>query len=200
MNKYHQILGKILSGGKPQKNKKGNIVCLLNESLSLGPGDLLEIFEGHPIARNKLKCELGLFMRGERQVDRYREAGIDWWDYCGSTLVNGYPSYFEKLPGLIGRINYVLFLGANGVESNQAPYLSLVQFQIDEGRLVLSAYQRSSDANLGLPADIYHLYLISRQVEMPLESITLNLGNVHIYENTRRLLAGESGIKFDLNV
>lgn len=39
---------------------------------------------------------------------------------------------------------------------------------------------------------------------MPLESITLNLGNVHIYENnmekTRRLLAGESGIKFDLNV
>ncbi len=212
MNKYHQILGKILSGGKPQKNKKGNIVCLLNESLSLGPGDLLEIFEGHPIARNKLKCELGLFMRGERQVDRYREAGIDWWDYCGSTLVNGYPSYFEKLPGLIGRINrerrssknYVLFLGANGVESNQAPYLSLVQFQIDEGRLVLSAYQRSSDANLGRPADIYHLYLISRQVEMPLESITLNLGNVHIYENnmekTRRLLAGESGIKFDLNV
>lgn len=212
MNKYHQILGKILSGGKPQKNKKWNIVCLLNESLSLGPGDLLEIFEGHPIARNKLKCELGLFMRGERQVDRYREAGIDWWDYCGSTLVNGYPSYFEKLPGLIGRINrerrssknYVLFLGANGVESNQAPCLSLVQFQIDEGRLVLSAYQRSSDANLGLPADIYHLYLISRQVEMPLESITLNLGNVHIYENnmekTRRLLAGESGIKFDLNV
>lgn len=212
MNKYHQILGKILSGGKPQKNKKRNIVCLLNESLSLGPGDLLEIFEGHPIARNKLKCELGLFMRGERQVDRYREAGIDWWDYCGSTLVNGYPSYFEKLPGLIGRINrerrssknYVLFLGANGVESNQAPCLSLVQFQIDEGRLVLSAYQRSSDANLGLPADIYHLYLISRQVEMPLESITLNLGNVHIYENnmekTRRLLAGESGIKFDLNV
>ena len=212
MNKYHQILGKILSDGKPQKNKKGNIVCLLNESLSLGLGDLLEIFEGHPIARNKLKCELGLFMRGERQVDRYREAGIDWWDYCGSTLVNGYPSYFEKLPGLIGRINrerrssknYVLFLGANGVESNQAPCLSLVQFQIDEGRLVLSAYQRSSDANLGLPADIYHLYLISRQVEMPLESITLNLGNVHIYENnmekTRRLLAGESGIKFDLNV
>ena len=212
MNKYHQILGKILSDGKPQKNKKGTIVCLLNESLSLGPGDLLEIFEGHPIARNKLKCELGLFMRGERQVDRYREAGIDWWDYCGSTLVNGYPSYFEKLPGLIGRINrerrssknYVLFLGANGVESNQAPCLSLVQFQIDEGRLVLSAYQRSSDANLGLPADIYHLYLISRQVEMPLESITLNLGNVHIYENnmekTRRLLAGESGIKFDLNV
>ena len=76
MNKYHQILGKILSDGKPQKNKKGNIVCLLNESLSLGPGDLLEIFEGHPIARNKLKCELGLFYaRGTsgRQIPRSRD-------------------------------------------------------------------------------------------------------------------------------
>ena len=39
---------------------------------------------------------------------------------------------------------------------------------------------------------------------MPLKSITLNLGNVHIYENnierTRRLLEGEEGVRFDLNV
>lgn len=77
----------------------------------------------------------------------------------------------------------MLHLGATGVESNQAPCLSLVQFQIDENELVISAYQRSSDANLGLPADIYHLYLMSRQIELPLKSITLNLGNVHIYEN-----------------
>lgn len=45
---------------------------------------------------------------------------------------------------------------------------------------------------------------MSRQIDLPLKSITLNLGNVHIYENneerTRRLLAGEEGVKFDLNV
>ena len=100
--------------------------------------------------------------------------------------------------------NYVLFLGETGVESNQAPCLSLVQFQIDDGELVLSAYQRSSDASLGLPADIYHLYLMARQIELPLKSITLNLGNVHIYENnlerTERLLAGDEDVKFELNV
>lgn len=66
------------------------------------------------------------------------------------------------------------------------------------------AYQRSSDANLGLPSDIYHLYLMARQIELPLKSITLNLGNVHIYENnierTKELLNGNEGIKFDLNV
>jgi len=82
--------------------------------------------------------------------------------------------------------------------------LSLIQFQIDNGELVVSAYQRSSDANLGLPADIYHLYLIARQIELPLQSITLNLGNVHIYEtnlqNTEKLLNGEDGVKFELNV
>lgn len=212
MNKYHELLGRILSEGKMQENKKGRICCLLNENLVLTPGDLLDIFEGHGIARRKLKAELVLFMRGEREVERYREAGITWWDYCGRTLVNSYPTYMEKLPGLVARINaekgssknYVLFLGATGVETNQAPCLSLVQFQVDGGGLVVSAYQRSSDASLGLPADIYHLYLISRQIELPLKSITLYLGNVHIYENnlqrTRDLLAGGEGIKFELNV
>ena len=212
MNKYHQILSKILNTGKEQRNKKGFIRYLLNECLTLTPADLLDIFETHGIARKKLRQELQLFMQGERSVERYREAGITWWDYCGQTLVNSYPTYFEKLPSLIEKINkekrtsknYVLFLGATGAETNQAPCLSLVQFQIDDGKLVLSAYQRSSDANLGLPADIYHLYLMARQIELPLKSITLNLGNVHIYENnlerTRSLLDGEEGVRFDLNV
>lgn len=212
MNKYYQILNKILEQGKTQTNKKGNIRYLLNEQLFLTPADLLDIFESHGIARKKLRNELQLFMKGERQVERYREAGINWWDYCGSVLVNSYPTYFEKLPPLLARINrekrnsknYVLFLGETGAESNQAPCLSLVQFQIDDGELVLSAYQRSSDANLGLPADIYHLYLMARQIDLPLKNITLNLGNVHIYENnlerTRLLLEGNESVKFDLNV
>lgn len=212
MNKYHQILAKILEQGKVQTNKKGHIRYLLNEQLSLSPADLLDMFESHGIARRKLRNELQLFMQGERQVERYREAGIHWWDYCGSVLVNSYPTYFEKLPPLIRKINqerrnsknYVLFLGETGAESNQAPCLSLVQFQIDDGTLVVSAYQRSSDASLGLPADIYHLYLMSRQLDFSLQSITLNLGNVHIYENniepTRLLLSGDDTVKFELNI
>ena len=212
MNKYYQILGKVLEKGKTQTNKKGNIRYLLNEQLSLTPADLLDIFESHGIARKKLKNELQRFMQGERNVERYRDVGINWWDYCGSVLVNSYPTYFEKLPPLIAKINrekrnsknYVLFLGETGAESNQAPCLSLVQFQIDDGELVLSAYQRSSDANLGLPADIYHLYLMARQIDLPLKSITLNLGNVHIYENnierTKDLLNGDENVKFDLNI
>ena len=197
---------------KRNQTGRGNIQYLLNEVLVLTPADLLDIFEGHHIARKKLRNELHLFMQGERQVEKYREAGINWWDYCGSILVNSYPTYFEKLPPLIDKINrekrnsknYVLFLGETGVESNQTPCLSLVQFQIDNGELVLSAYQRSSDANLGLPADIYHLYLMARQIELPLKSITLYLGNVHIYENnipsTRALLAGDETVRFELNV
>ena len=212
MNKYYQILDKILQTGKTQTNKKGCIKYLLNERLMLTPADLLDIFESHGIARKKLKEELKLFMQGIRDVEKYKEAGITWRDYCGHTLVNSYPTYFEKLPPLIAKINrekrnsknYVLFLGETGVESNQAPCLSLVQFQIEEGELVLSAYQRSSDANLGLPADIYHLYLMARQVELPLKSLTLDLGNVHIYENninrTMELLSGVENIKFELNV
>lgn len=68
----------------------------------------------------------------------------------------------------------------------------------------VSVFQRSSDANLGLPSDIYHLYLMARQIELSLKSITLYLGNVHIYENnidkTKELLSGGENIKFELNV
>ena len=211
-NKYYNILDKILRCGKKQSNKKGDIIYLLNEQLHLSPSDLLNIFEGHNIARKKLRNELNLFMSGERDLSKYREVGINWWDYCGQMLINSYPTYFEKLPALIEQINkekrnsknYVLFLGSTGAETNQAPCLSLIQFQIEDGELVLSAYQRSSDANLGLPADIYHLYLITRQIELPLKSITLNLGNVHIYENnadkTSELLAGNEAVRFELNV
>lgn len=211
MNKYHETLNKILKRGVSQQNKKGGIKYLLNQKLNLKPSDLLEIFEGHGVARKKLKDELGLFMSGERLTERYRECGITWWDYCGPILVNSYPSYFEQLPKLIEKINkeqrnsknYVLFLGSNNTESNQQPCLSLIQFQLVNGKLSVSAYQRSSDANLGLPADIYHLYLISKQINMPLKSITLFLGNVHIYDNnvelTAQLLNGDS-VKFNLNV
>ena len=202
MNKYHKILNKFLTSGKVQENKKGNITYLTNQLLELKPIDLLEIFEGHGIARNKLKNELQLFIQGERMTEKYREIGVNWWDYCGPILVNSYPTYFEQLPKLIEKINkekrnsknYVLFLGSTNAESNQQPCLSLVQFQIDNGKLLVSAYQRSSDASLGLPADIYHLYLISKQIDVPLKSITLMLANVHIYENnieaTKELLQG----------
>ena len=180
--------------------------------MSLTPADLLEIFESHSIARKKLKAELALYLKGEIKVSKYNEAGIDWWNYCGSMLVNSYPTYFAKLPALVARINrekrnsknYVLFIGETEATTNQAPCLSLIQFQIDNGELVISAYQRSSDANLGLPSDLYHLYLVSRMIDIPLKSITLNLGNVHIYdtniEATRKLLSGEENVRFALNV
>ena len=212
MNKYYRMLDSILRNGRDQQNKKGSIRYLVNQVMTLDPADLLDIFESYTIARKKLRSELDLFQRGERSTEAYREAGIRWWDYCGPILVNSYPSYFERLPRLVERINrerrnsknYVLFLGETNAESNQAPCLSLVQFQIEDGGLLLTAYQRSSDASLGLPSDIYHLYLISRQIDLPLRTITLFLGNVHIYHNnidaTRRLLEGEQGVRFELNV
>ena len=212
MNKYYSMLSTIMSEGKQQTNKKGSIKYLTNQVLHLTPADLLDIFETHGIARKKLRTELQMFEAGITSTEQYRAEGITWWDYCGDQLVNSYPTYFRKFPALVEKIkkemreskNYVLFLGATDAESNQTPCLSLVQFQIENGSLVVSAYQRSSDASLGLPSDIYHLYLMARQIDLPLKSITLNLANVHIYENnikaTERLLAGEDNIKFELNV
>lgn len=211
MNKYYQMLSYLMAKGRTQHNKKGSIKYLTNEVLRLSPADLLDIFETHGIARKKLKTELNMFQAGITSTEQYRAEGISWWDYCGEQLKNSYPTYLEKLPALVERINkekrnsknYVLFLGETEADTNQAPCLSLVQFQIEDGELIVSAYQRSSDANLGLPADIYHLYLMARQINLPLKSITLFLGNVHIYESnllrTYELLNGSKDVKFTLN-
>ena len=58
MNKYHQVLDKILTTGREQRNKKGSIRYLLDERLMLTPSDLLDIFECHNLARKKLRTEL----------------------------------------------------------------------------------------------------------------------------------------------
>ena len=136
MNKYYQMLSYIMAKGRTQHNKKGSIKYLTNEVLRLSPADLLDIFETHGIARKKLKTELNMFQAGITSTEQYRAEGISWWDYCGEQLKNSYPTYLEKLPALVERINkekrnsknYVLFLGETEADTNQAPCLSLPCF------------------------------------------------------------------------
>ena len=66
MNKYYEMLARVLEHGHRQSNRKGSIRYLTNEVMRLEAGDLLDIFESHGIARKKLKSELELFCRGER--------------------------------------------------------------------------------------------------------------------------------------
>ena len=97
----------------------------------------------------------------------------------------------------------MLFIGETGVETSQLPCLSLMQFQISEGKLHITVYQRSADSNLGLPSDIYHAYLISEMIDIPLANITFFIGNAHIYANNRDktvLLLNGKPVKFNLNV
>lgn len=211
MNKYYKTLENILLNGKTQLNKKGNIQYIINEVLSMDLDDLQKIFLEHKIAKVKLAKELELYFSGETQIEKYNEQGIFWWDYCAPTLINGYPTYFKKLPALIKKINkekkssknYVLFIGETGKKTNQQPCLSLIQFQISDKELYITVYQRSADSCLGLPSDIYQAFLISKLIDIPLKNITFFIGNAHIYENniiqTSNLLHGKD-YKFNLNV
>lgn len=211
MNKYYKTLENILENGKSQLNKKGNIKYLINETLSMDKDDLLLIFNEHKIAKNKLKEELELYFLGVTDVKKYNEKGIFWWDYCSPNLINSYPTYFAKLPKLIDKINeekrssknYILFIGETGVETNQLPCLSLIQFQISNNELYITVFQRSADCNLGLPSDIYQMFLVSSFIDIPLVNITFFIGNAHLYENniesTYKLLKNEPA-NFELNV
>ena len=210
-NKYHILLNNIIKEGLTQKNKKGDIQFLVNQTISMDNSDLQNIFRNHKIAKAKLREELNLYMLGATSVRQYNEVGIEWWDYCSPKLIKSYPTYFQNLPALLDKINsekrpsknYVLFIGANGVETNQLPCLSLIQFQIVGGKLYITVFQRSADCSLGLPSDIYQVSLIAGMIDVPLENITFFIGNAHIYENniepTKLLFKGQYP-KFNLNV
>lgn len=210
MNKYYKLLEKIVAKGNLQKNKKGNIKYLINEQLKMNSKDLLKIFKQHKIAKLKLEQELSLYLKGESKISEYNAIGISWWDYCAPRLINSYPSYFKSLNRLILKINkekkgsknYILFIGDTLKITNQAPCLSLIQFQIDRNELVITVYQRSADSNLGLPSDIYQIFLISKMIDIPLKEICFFIGNAHIYENnleqTKKLLNKENH-RFELN-
>lgn len=216
-NKYYQALGDILKHGKSQFGGKGSSLALTDYVLTLTPFDLARIFDEHKIARQKLKDELELYFKGETKTEEYLKKGISWWEYCGEELVNTYPTYMQKLPVLIDEINsqigtskeasknHVLFLGETGVVTSQQPCLSLIHFQVIAGKLHMTVYQRSADANLGMPSDLYQLFRIACLIEAPLEKLTVLYGNVHIYTNnvdaTRALLNGEpEKAVFTLNV
>jgi len=211
MNKYHNLLQSIVTVGRNQQNKKGGIKYLINEKISMDKGELVELFSIHKVAKKKLKAELELYMTGKTETEEYRAVGIDWWDYCSPRLINSYPTYFKKLPALIAKINkekrssknYVLFIGETGIETNQLPCLSLIQFQICEGKLHITVFQRSADSSIGLPSDIYQMQIISEMIDIELVDITFFIGNAHIYENnieaTEQLLKGKD-YKYTLNV
>jgi thymidylate synthase len=209
--KYYKLLSDIITTGSLQENKKGNITYLTNQAISLNREDLNELLATHRLAKTKLKDELNLYLKGETRISEYNKVGVTWWDYCSPELINSYPTYFKKLPALIKKINkeqrssknYVLFIGDSEVETNQLPCLSLIQFQIIDGKLDMTVYQRSADCNLGLPSDIYQMFLVSQMIDIPLNNITFFIGNTHIYENniepTKQLLNGEK-VTFALNV
>ena len=174
--------------------------------------DLEAIGSGHKVAKKLLEKELLLYCAGVEDVGFYNAAGITWWDYCKPRIQNSYPKYFKKLPALIEKINtekresknYVLYIGETGIPTSQLPCLSLIQFQIEDGSLHMTVFQRSADASLGLPSDIYQMRLIAAQLDMPLENITFMIGNVHIYENniipTAKYLKDGVQPQFALNV
>jgi thymidylate synthase len=206
LNKYHQLLQDTLDG-QVQGANKGLSTFKINQTLSLTDVEIKKLYglEGYTnehfgVAKKWLKDELELYMSGETDESKYKEKGIDWWDYCAPTLINTYPTYFAKLPALIEQMNkekrhsknYVLFIGQTGVETNQLPCLSLIQFQIikdcwGEQKLHMTVFQRSADASLGLISDMYQMYLISKKIEVSLGSITFFIGNCHIYNNNIEL-------------
>lgn len=205
-NKYFDLLHKIMDEGHTEKGSKADLIALYNQQLSMSRDEIIDLFLQYKIPMDKLELELELYLQGEEETSKYPE----WWGYIGTKFKSSYPQYFYMLPRLIEKINsgkqsknYILHLGSTLESTNQKTCISLIQFQIKDAKLFITVYQRSADANLGLPADLYQVFLIAEKINIPLENITFFYGNVHIYWNnlfeTENMLDGDL-YRFTLNV
>lgn len=134
--------------------------------------------------------------RGDNLLD-YQAQGIKWWNYAGKDgkLINTYPQYMASVKDLNltkESRNHVITLWDNSMImdksfSSQAPCISQIQVLINKGKFDLIITQRSGDAMLGVPADVYQMWLLSeyfrKKYDLKLNMIHWNFGSLHIYNN-----------------
>jgi thymidylate synthase len=188
---YKQILEKILTEGQHIDRGNKSLTSLYNFDLQLSKSTLNYYINEIPINRQlKFETELELFLGGTTSTKFYEYYNIKYWNYIGEYFINSYPQYYPKFLELKNNFkdnskNHVLYFG-NGEYSNQQACTSCIQFQKSNNNLYVSVLQRSSDANLGFLADLYHLKLLCNMLGN-FENTNINIlyGNLHIYDNNK---------------
>jgi len=180
----------IKTGTKIERKNKFTIYSLYNYSLELKNNELKEIENllSEP-KKYKLEQELILFLEGETNINIYQHKNIQWWNNIGKKFINSYPNSFKYFNNLKEKIeqnnnskNNILYIG-NNETSNFQPCLNLLHFQKLDNKLIIGAYQRSCDANLGFIADLFHIHLLSKYLNFGQTQLNILYGNIHIYEN-----------------
>lgn len=201
MHAYRKILKNILKHGKLNQYTKGNVLELINVDLEMSVKDWKEpTFYNRLIPEAKLRAELELYISGDTRIKSYNMHDIKWWDYASGAdgrLHGTYPSYMKfikKLKSKPSKNNVVGLWEPAHLQANlvmeykiQQPCISQINLQIQNNCGSLIITQRSCDASLGGPADVFQMFLLLKKLckihKLAPDKLIFNFNNIHIYGN-----------------
>lgn len=221
LKEYRKLCWEIFKSSNYQENKKGMSKYLLNYHMIFKRASLeKDIADEYSLPTYKLITEMKLYLRGESSTAKYREKGIEWWNYAGDEMINSYPHHFKNAEAVLRDVYKGLtkckssrnwFIDLNSVgDTTQHACISYIQLQnaVSKGnnsKLIVTVYQRSADVSLGLPCDLYQIkWLIETYTMHKIHEMHWIIGNAHIYLNnidaTEKFLRKKERQKYIQNV
>lgn len=205
---YKQLLHKILNNGSSEENRTGvNCLTLFAEQLKIDmSSNRLPIVTGKKIFYKKAYHEAIWFLEGMTTINYLNQHNINWWDEyanekgeLGKTYgyqLRNYSGEFDQLDYVCNQLKFksrrahITLWNPNELKETALPccYTGFTFVLTNQGKtLNMSMQFRSSDAFLGLPYDIIVGAIFMKRVadfcELKLGEFSLDLSNVHIYEN-----------------
>lgn len=126
--------------------------------------------------------------RFNKRIGQFSDDGEIFSGAYGPRLAWGWETTFAKLrkdPDTRQAIIPIYHPSDVTSDSRDIPCNTLVQFQIVDGRVDMTVYQRSCDLIWGLPYDHFSfaamLHLVAHQLELEPGQITRHIANAHVY-------------------
>ena len=204
--RYTDLVTKILNNGKVRKTRNGKTIAIFGEQLKIDL-DISEIplLLGRKIFHKGVLGEFVAFMYNAKTVEEFEKYGCNYWKLWSDAIGRLEFDYSEQLFNFNG-VNQLenLIQSLKDDPMSRRHIISLwrpdrfdklslhcchysYQFYItSDNQLNMLWNQRSVDTMVGLPSDIILAWLwvilLSRELSLIPGTITMSLGDCHIYE------------------
>ncbi len=199
---YAELISKILLEGVTKETRNGNTISIFGEQLKIDMSDsTFPILQGRKMFTKGIFGEFAALVRKPTCVQDFEEWGCNYWkqwaDEDGTLTLDYGNAWFEG--GQVEHLKHCLAYNPNdrrmiinAWRPDRLAELSLpcchycYQFYVENNTLHMVWIQRSVDTMIGLPSDIVlaaiWLIMLANEFGMSLGTITMQLGDCHIYE------------------
>jgi thymidylate synthase len=203
---YVDLVLKVLANGYKTRGRNGNTLSLFGEQIkfTVNPSNF-PILQGRKIYYAGVIGEFIAFINNYSELEQFESVGCNYWktwaDNTGHLEID-YAKQLHDFNGINQLENLLLELQVNPYSRrhiislwrpDRLDSLSLpcchyaYQFNVNSiGRLDMVWIQRSVDTMVGLPSDMIlaslWVYLVAKHCDLLPGNVTMQLGNVHIYE------------------